>query len=312
MQVGVYLESWAVPFSVSSNNDISNLDPNINTVYLAFAKPDNEYKKGDFSFSRTGLNFSLDFKTVVESIRVLKRRKVKVLLAVGGGSYWSNPTPLNHLGCIDLMNDLECDGIDIDWEVGITDDRAPVNVINALYPLMGGKMITFTCFSTGAFPMSLNDKYSGMNVRAIKECKEYIDAVNIMSYDAGKDFDSVKAFKAYRGIYDGPLNMGFLIGKHGWGDGLLFKEELSSVVDFVKKESISNGCFFWAYYSKAFAGSISAKDAFATAAQAFRPAYPPPPRPPTQPPTRPTFTCPSTVFVLCPTCKTKIKNSWSV
>ena len=110
----------------------------------------------------------------------MKRRKVRVLLAVGGGSYWSNPTAFNHLGCIDLMNDLECDGIDIDWEVGITDDRAPVNIIGALYPLMGGKMITFTCFSTGAFPMSLNDKYSGMNARAIKECKEYIDCVNIM------------------------------------------------------------------------------------------------------------------------------------
>jgi hypothetical protein len=180
MQVATYLESWAVPFSVSTNNDISNLDPNLNTVYLAFAKPDLTYTKGEFSFSRTGLNFSLDFKTVLESIRVLKKRKVKVLLAVGGGSYWSNPTPFNHLGCIDLMNDLECDGIDIDWEVGITDDRAPMNVISTLYPLMGGKIISFTCFSTGAFPKSLNDKYSGMNIRAIKECKEYIDNVNIM------------------------------------------------------------------------------------------------------------------------------------
>jgi len=83
------------------------------------------------------LNFSLDFKTVVESIRLLKKRKVTVLLAVGGGSYWSDPKPFNHLGCIDLMNDLGCDGIDIDWEVGITDDRAPLNAISTMYPLMG-------------------------------------------------------------------------------------------------------------------------------------------------------------------------------
>ena len=78
MKVATYLESWAVPFSVSSNNDISNLDANIDTVYLAFAKPDNTYKKGDFTFSNTGLNFSLDFKVVVESIRLLKKRKVRV------------------------------------------------------------------------------------------------------------------------------------------------------------------------------------------------------------------------------------------
>ncbi len=108
--------------------------------------------------------------------------------------------------------------------------------------------------------------------------------------------------------------MGFLIGKHGWGDGLLFKEELEKVCQFVKKEALGNGVFFWAYFSKEFNGSISAKDAFATANQIFKPVYPPAPPKPTLPPviTRPTFTCPSTVFVVCPTCKTKIKNSWSI
>jgi hypothetical protein len=312
MGVATYLESWFVPFGVSTNNDISNLDKNINTVYLAFAKPDLQYVKGENSFSRTGLNFSMSFSTVLESIRILKKRKVRVLLAVGGGSYWSTPTPFNHLGCIDLMNDLECDGIDIDWEVGITDDRAPLNAISTLYPLMKGKLIHFTCFSTGAFEKSLNDKYRGMNVRAINECKEYIDAVNVMAYDAGKDFDSIAAFKAYRKIYDGSLNIGFLIGKHGWGDGLLLKEELETVSKVVAKESVNNGCFFWAYYGKEFNGSISFKDAAATARQIFAPAYPPPPPPPTPPPQRPTFSVPSTVFVMCPTCKTKIKNSWSI
>jgi hypothetical protein len=39
--------------------------------------------------------------------------------------------------------------------------------------------------------------------------------------------------------------MGFLIGKHGWGDGLLMKNELEEVSKFVSKESVSNGCFFW-------------------------------------------------------------------
>jgi GH18 family chitinase len=312
MKVATYLESWAVPFSVSSNNDISNLDSNIDTVYLSFASPDNTYTKGDFTFSNTGLNFSMDFKTVVESIRILKKRKVTVLLAVGGGSYWSNPKPFNHLGCIDLMNDLGCDGIDIDWEVGITDDRAPLNAISTMYLLMGGKRISFTCFSTGAFEASLNDKYRGMNIRTIKECKEYLDNVNVMAYDAGKDFDSIAAFKAYRAIYDGPINIGFQIGKQGWGDALLFKEELVRVSEFVKKESSSNGCFFWAYYSREFGGSISGKDAFATAKQIFTPVYPPPPRPPPIPPTKPTYSCPASVFILCPTCKTKIKTSWSV
>jgi hypothetical protein len=312
MSVGVYLESWAVPWSPTTLNDISNLDSNINTVYLAFAKPDLLYTKGEHSFSRTGLNFSLDFKTVLESIRILKKRKVKVLLAVGGGSYWSDPKPFNHIGVIDLIEDLECDGVDIDWEVGITDDTAPLRAMEALYPLLKGKILSFTCFSTGAFEKSVYDKYRGMNVKAIKGFGQYIDQVNIMAYDAGKDFDSIGSFKSYRQIYDGALNMGFLIGKHGWGDGLLFREELISVSEFVKKESVSNGAFFWAYYSKEFNGSISFKDAATLVNTIFKPAYPPPPKPPAPPATRPTFSCPSSVFILCPTCKTKIKNSWSI
>lgn len=180
MSIGVYLETWAVKWNSTSDNEISNLDPNINTVYLAFAKPDNTYRKGDFKFDGTGLNFSLDFKVVVESIRLLKKRKVKVLLAIGGGSYWSTPTTFNHLGCIDLMEDLECDGVDIDWEVGITDDISPLNAMGALYPLLKGKILSFTCFSTGAFEKSVNDNYRGMNIKAIKGFGAYIDQVNVM------------------------------------------------------------------------------------------------------------------------------------
>jgi len=133
-----------------------------------------------------------------------------------------------------------------------------------------------------------------------------------LAYDAGKDFDSIAAFKAYRTIYDGPINMGFLIGKHGWGDGLLYKAELETVSQFVRKEAVGNGVFFWAYFSKEFNGSVSAKDAFATVHKIFKPLYPPPPPPPPIPPTRPTYSLPSTVFITCPKCKTKIKNSWSV
>lgn len=180
MSIGVYLETWAIKWSASTANEITSLYPNINMVYLSFAKPDNTYRKGDCKFDNTGLNFSMDFKVVVESIRILKKRKVKVLLAVGGGSYWSEPKPFNHLGVVDLMEDLECDGIDIDWEVGITDDAAPKNAMEVLYPLLKGKILSYTCFSTGAFPKSLNDKYRGMNIKALKEFGSFIDQVNVM------------------------------------------------------------------------------------------------------------------------------------
>ena len=133
---------------------------------------------------------------------------------------------------------------------------------------------------------------------------------NHQAYDAGKSYDSVAAFKAYRSLYPGILNIGFLIGKPGWGDALLFKPELLRVSQEVSKDKLS-GCFFWvytfsnyqAYYSKPQETSITRQDAVSTASAIFTPAYPKP---------KPVYTTPSSVFIECPSCKTRILNSWSV
>lgn len=313
MSIGVYYESWSMPWSSSStSNDLANLNSHANTVYLSFAQPDNTYLKGQNTFSNTGLQFSSDFSIIVQTISVLRKRGVKVFLSVGGGSYWSSVKVLNPLGCTDLMNDLGCDGIDIDWEVGISDTQSVINAINSLGPLMNGKILSFTCFSTGANPPVTGDIYSGMNVRPIATCKNYINQVNVMAYDAGPSFDSQAAFKAYQSIYDGSINLGFEIGKQGWGSALLMGPELIQNTTFVKNTSKDNGVFFWAYYSQPYNGSISFTDAISTVASIISPIYPPPPPAPTPPKTKPTYSCPSSVYILCPTCKTKILNSWSI
>ena len=245
MQVGVYFESWAMPWSETQANDLTNLQKEITTVYLAFASPDLKYKKGEKSFQNTGLSFSSPFAVVKSSIILLQMRGVKVFLAVGGGSYWSEPKTVNHQAVVDLCDDLNCDGIDIDWEVGLSDESSPADVIKKLNSLTP-KLISFTCFSTGAFMPSSNDKFSGMNFKALKECSNIIDQINVMAYDAGATFDSVAAFRAYRSLYPGIINIGFEIGKQGWGDALLFKPELLRVSQQVAKDKLS-GCFFWVY-----------------------------------------------------------------
>lgn len=225
---------------------------------------------------------------------------VKVFLAVGGGSYWSQKTSVNHQAILDLCDDLNCDGIDIDWEVGIEDDSSPVEVIKKLNSLTP-KQISFTCFSTGAYAPNPNDKFAGMNIKAIKECSNLIDQINIMSYDAGKTYSPLAAFKAYRLLYPGIINIGFEIGKQGWGDALLFKPELLQTSQEVAKDKLT-GCFFWANYSRPHESSITRQDAVSTAAQIFKPS----------PPAKPVYTTPSSVFIECPSCKTRILNSWSV
>lgn len=300
MQVGVYFESWFMPYSETHANDLTNLQKEINTVYLAFVDPKLKYTKGQKSFENTGLNFASSFSVIKASIILLQMRGVKVFLALGGGSYWSQKTTVNYQAVVDLCDDLNCDGIDIDWEVGLSDDTSPVEVITKLNGLTP-KLISFTCFSTGAYPPNENDKFSGMNIKALKECKNIIDQVNVMAYDGGKTYSPLAAIKSYRTLYPGIINIGFEIGKQGWGDALLYKPELFTNATEVAKDKLS-GCFFWAYYSKPFESSITRQDAVVTASTIFK----------TPTPTKPVYTTPSSVFIECPFCKTRILNSWSV
>ena len=320
MQVGTYFETWAMPWAAAASNDLSQIQAGINTVYLAFAQPDMTYKKGQNSFSGTGLEFSSDFQIIKSSILALQARGVKTFLSVGGGSYWSQSKQVNIQNIVDLCNDLNCDGIDIDWEVGVSDDDAPGNVIANLKSAAPSKLISFTCFSTGAFPIN-GDTYQGMNLLAISRQSKNIDQINVMAYDAGASFDAVAAFKAYRAIYTGHINIGFEIGTQGWGNALLTLTQLQTVSKTVSSDPQS-GCFFWAYYSKANSPAVDRQTAVSAAVAIFTktttPLPPPPtaplPPPPTAPlpapPTKPTYSVPSSVLILCPNCKHKIKSAW--
>lgn len=298
-QIGVYFETW-VPDSATSGNlhNLSKINNPINTVYLAFAQPNCYYKKGSNSFKGTGLQFNSSFKIIKEAIGILKGRGIKVFLAVGGGSYWSSITDFYAKRCIDLMVDLGCDGIDIDWEVGEIDSGSSVVVIKSLKDEMPrGHHISFTCFSTGAFTPITGDRWRGMNREALKECSGLVDQVNVMSYDAGPDFDEIESFKSFRKLYKGRINMGFEVGRHGWGTAILQYPEAKKNLEYVSSESKAGGCFVWAYYKDATPG-ISTMSFLKLAQTVFHP-----PRPPM----KPTFSCPSSVLFMCPNCSHRIK-----
>ncbi|MES2875527.1 MAG: glycoside hydrolase family 18 protein [Bacteroidota bacterium] len=299
--IGCYYESW----KPAPEYQLLNIQQEINMIYLSFALPDLLYTKGQNTFVGTGLDFTCTFETLKYCIKRLQNRNVRVLLAVGGGSYWSMKKSVNTVAIIDLMNDLGCDGIDLDWEVGVDDNTTPVYAIDNLRKLMPGKILSYTCFCTGVYPQKPNDHYSGMNLLALQQCHKLIDQVNVMAYDAGADFDTVKSIRAFQEVYKGLINVGFMIGEHSWpkdGDlikaGLLFKEELVKVCTTLKNPFI--GCFFWAYHSEPYLFSITRYNAVITASSILNP------------PKKPTFTTPSSVYIQCPSCKTKIKNSWSV
>ncbi len=307
--IGVYFESWAMPWSADPNNDLLKVDKRVNLINLAFVSPDCGYKLGSNKWDGTGLNFSLDFGIIQQTIAMLRARGVTVMLSVGGGSYWSVPKQITAQqihALWDLCLDLGCDGLDIDWEVGVSDSVNAIGFfkgVNAGRPV--GRKISFAGFSTGANPKSTNsgDPYSGMNLDILTQCR-FVDWVNCMEYDAGKDFDTKASFLNYRKVYSGPLNFGFEIGIQGWGDAILQKEDVQVACSLLT--GTLDGIFIWAYYSKSGPG-ISVGDCIDLSSSIINK---PVVTVPTKPPASLTWSCPSSVSIMCPKCNNKILTSW--
>ena len=243
-QIGVYWESWLT-------KSLSTLLEPFNVVYLAFASPECYYTKGSHSFNGTGLNFTESFMDVTVAIQNLQNKGIKVLLAVGGASYWSEPKDFNTQGILDLVNDLGVDGIDIDWEVGTHDTWSSTSAVREIKRLSPQSYISYTGFSTGTYQPNEWDPYRGMNIPTLNECAGLINHVNIMAYDAGEDFDEQESFRSYREYYRGIINLGFQVGNQGWGDAMLYEPEARNNLEFVKDQDPRDGCFTWAHHKSA-------------------------------------------------------------
>ncbi len=244
MQNGVYYPTWSAPWvSKWQDMELLKLPTSVNCVYLAFAKPDCNYVKKSFSFSGSGLDFSMEFLLVVAVIKELQARGCKVMLSVGGGSYWSSTTKYNAQNCVDLCNDLGCDGIDIDWEGPATKDYELTEVLLATRKIFN-KLLSFAGFSTGAFGKD-GDTFKGNAIDAMVKAGWAVDWINIMAYDAGKEFDALGAFDCYRIYYKGPLVLGFETGTQGWGDAFLSMADVNKAKDYIKGKN--SGTFVWCW-----------------------------------------------------------------
>lgn len=265
MKHAIYYPTWSSQWvSKASDMDLSYLDvvyPSLTCVYLAFALPDMNYKKGQNSFEGTGLQFSLDFYVVKEAIQILRSRGVCVMLSVGGASYWGFKRNLNHNDILNLVLDLNIDGVDLDYEIP-GDGKDLTSAISLISPLLrnNGKYLSAALFSTGAYKS--DGQWSGMALDALSSTGHLLDAVNLMSYDAGppSDFDPIEAFKSYKSVYNGDILMGFEIGFPGWGGYILKESDVERNYGYVVKNGkSSDGAFIWAHKSS---GSPDASKVF--------------------------------------------------
>ena len=151
--IGVYFESWAQPWSnLAATTALAKIEKPIDLIFLSFVRPNCQYKKGQNSFAGTGLDFSCEFSVIKTAIQILKNKGIKVMLAVGGATYPFDVYQAQ--ACADLMMDLGCDGLDIDWEpsAGVADAAKLGPIIAATRQVCPGKLVSLAGFSTGCYP----------------------------------------------------------------------------------------------------------------------------------------------------------------
>jgi hypothetical protein len=217
-------------------------------VVVAFARPD--FAWDGQTWAGTGLQFTSSPAAIRHEIAALKRRHIRVLLAVGGATYanWAplaaeagKPGPVT-AALMRFTATMGFDGLDADYE---PDDAAPEWIteyraaIKALRHAAGaGKLLSLAVWSTGADCTAETGTAAcggkaapgeGRNGRERLLFRDQtlfaeIDMINVMSYDAGVEhFDPVKAWTLYRDLVPSrvTVNIGFEIATESWGDGRL-------------------------------------------------------------------------------------------
>ena len=246
-----YLPSWGVNWfskANASSSQMVDIDPLYTHVVISFVQPNIAYVKNSNSFQGTGIGFSATFDAVKEAVKLLKAKNVKVLLAVGGATYnnWTalaNNTGAHRQALVDLVTDLDLDGLDVDYEINGTDDGNIVQYyksIKVLYSItqQTNTLLSIAGWSTGAdctaqtqSDASCTGKISFWSGNAGRERlvfnkmradnlepNDVFDYTAIMSYDGSfKRFDPVLLYKNYQEIYSGKLAIGFELATEAWG-----------------------------------------------------------------------------------------------
>lgn len=259
--IGAYVVTWSMPWQSDFNKLELIVKAPVNTVYIAFAQPGCNYKTGSNTFAETGLQFNMDFAVVKDAIKLLRSRGVVVMLSVGGATYpFVNFKPAD---IASLANDLGCDGVDIDWEDpdGISAAPRLTTIINSMRQALPNGAISLTvlhvgCYGDGNFVNALPPSiYTGVCIPGLQASGNQIDWVNIMSYDAGREYSPTVGFDSYKQYYKGPVNIGESVPPEAWGGNIItlekVKEHCQHIVKHHANKSLtavrSDGIFVWNY-----------------------------------------------------------------
>ena len=114
-----YFPSWSENWTTTNQNSKLREVPSfVNHVFLSFAKPNLNYILGSYDISGTGIETPYDGCTLKESVSALNDKGIKVILSIGGETYWSSSEAynINYQEIKDLVDDMGFAGIDWDFE----------------------------------------------------------------------------------------------------------------------------------------------------------------------------------------------------
>jgi len=231
--------------------DLAGLSPALTHVVLAFAQPD--FSWDGASWNGTGLQFRKPPAAMKPAIGALRKRGLRVLLAVGGEKYvnWAplaaearQPGPITR-ALADAVTSLGLDGLDVDYEADgagpqqIAESGDAIRAMHRAVTLAGsGRMLTLAAWSTGAdcTPQTGLEACAGKATlwpgragreRLLFRDRTLLDSltmIDVMAYDAGTEkFDPVTAYALYRELVPRRVvvNIGFETSPEGWGNGEL-------------------------------------------------------------------------------------------
>lgn len=115
-----YFPSWSENYAnTGQNSKLRQIPSYINHIFLAFAKPDLVYEKSSYDLTGTGIQVPYDGCALKESISALNDKGIKVILSLGGETYWHNSAVYENIKyhqIKDLVDDFGFSGIDWDYE----------------------------------------------------------------------------------------------------------------------------------------------------------------------------------------------------
>ncbi len=114
-----YFPSWSESWTTTGQGSkLRDIPKHITHVFLAFAKPNLRYQKGSLDIADTGIQTPYGGATLKESVAALKSKGIKVILSVGGETYWGTNAAydINYQHIKDLVDDMGFEGIDWDFE----------------------------------------------------------------------------------------------------------------------------------------------------------------------------------------------------